>query len=171
MPTTKLKERKPRIPPLVIENATIIYRNFSGAAKTFNAKGMRNFHVVLDPVQAKQLQSDGWNVKWPKPRDDGEERNPTLKVAVRFENFPPYIVLQTRRGTTELDAESVSVLDTAEIESVDLKVTGSHYRMEDGREGFKAYLNQMFVTLSDNDLMAKHGIAAPARRRPDADDE
>lgn len=163
MPTAKTNERKPKIPPLTIENAQIVYRNFSGKAKKYNAKGLRNFHVILDMDLAKKLEADGWNIKWPKPRDDGEERNPTIKVRVRFDNYPPYIVLISKRGQTVLDEETVSLLDTAEIESVDLTVTGSYNELETGWKGFTTYLSKLFVTISDNDLMAKHMDFGPSR--------
>lgn len=170
MPTQKKRQSKPHIPPLTIENARLVYRNFAGAAKTFNAKGLRNFHVLLDPVQAKQLEKDGWNIKWPKPREDGEERNPTLKVRVRFDNYPPIIFLITRGGRTELDEDTVHILDSAEIENVDLRITGSYNEMEGGWKGFTAYLNQLFVTISEKDLMSKH-IGLPATRRHAVDDD
>ena len=169
MSTLNKKSQKPRIPPLTIENARIIYRNFSGAQKTFNAKGLRNFHVVLDPTQAKALEEVGWNVKHPKLREDGEERNPTLKVRVRFDNYPPHVVLITKRGRTELDEDSIGLLDTAEIESVDLRITGSYNELEAGWKGFTAYLSQMFVTLSEGDLMAKH-MDLPSSRRSSEND-
>lgn len=158
MPTVKAKtkERKPKIPPLTIENARIIYRNFAGSAKKYNAEGLRNFHVILDPDLAKRLEKDGWNIKWPKPREDEEERNPSLKVKVRFDNYPPYIVLISKRGQTVLDEETIGLLDTAEIESVDLRITGSYNELDTGWKGFTAYLSKLFVTISDNDLMAKH---------------
>lgn len=167
MPAPIKKERKPKIPPLTIQNARLIYKNFSGAAKTFNAKGLRNFHVVLDPDQAKMLQKDGWNIKWPKPREDGEERNPTLKVSLRFDNYPPYAVLITKMGRkVELDEDTIGTLDSAEIENVDLKITGSFYDM-DGKAGFKAYLSQIFVTLSPNDLMGKYADVPSGRKLMD----
>lgn len=169
MPTSKLKEKKPRIPPLTVQNARIVYRNFSGTARTYNAKGLRNFHVVLEPDQARSLERDGWNIKWPKPRDDGEDRKPTLKVSVRFDNYPPLIVQLTHRGRTELDEETVGLLDKADIENVDLKITGSYYSMDDGKSGFKAYLSQMFVTLSENDLLAKYSGVSSARPSIDED--
>jgi hypothetical protein len=169
MPTPIKKQRKPRIPPLTIENAHIVYRNFSGAAKQFNAKGLRNFHVVLEPDQAKELEKVGWNIKWPKPRDDGEERNPTIKVAVRFDNYPPYILQLTSRGRVELDEESINNLDMAEFENVDLKITGSWYETPE-RSGFKAYLSQMFVTLSENDLLGKYSRMSPARHQASEED-
>lgn len=165
------KGKKPRIPPLTLEGAHIVYRNFSGVAKRFNAAGIRNFHVVLDPDQATMLEKEGWNIKWPKPRDDGEERNPTIKVKVRFDPYPPLIVLITKKGRTELDEDSVHILDKAEIEAVDLKITGSYNQLDTGWQGFTAYLSQMFVTLSETDLLAKYSDVSPARRiaKNDAD--
>lgn len=171
MPTVKSKNKKPRIPPLTIENARLIYKNFSGAAKTYNAKGLRNFHVVLEPDQARMLEADGWNVKWPKPREDGDERNPTIKVKVRFDNYPPLIVLITRNGRTELDEDNVGLLDRAEFETVDLKITGSYNELDAGWKGFTAYLSQMFVTLSENDLLSKYSGISPAKRSTPQDDD
>lgn len=169
MPTQKSKKSKPKIPPLTVENAHIVYRNFSGAGKLYNAKGLRNFHVVLEPDQARELERVGWNIKWPKEREDGEERNPTLKVNVRFDNYPPLIVQMTSRNRVELNEETVGLLDMAEIENVDLKITGSFYENEE-RSGFKAYLNQMFVTLSEKDLLAKYSSVTNAKHRSDKDD-
>jgi hypothetical protein len=166
------KEKKPRIPPLKIQDAQIVYRNFAGKAKTYNAKGLRNFHVVLDKDQAKMLERDGWNVKWPKPREDGEERNPTLKVNVRFDNYPPFILMLTEKGKLELDEESVEVLDFAEIKIVkEIKVVGSYYKTDDGKEGFKTYLSEMVVILSENDIRSKyHNVSSAKDIDPEDDD-
>lgn len=169
MATFKSKSGKPRIPPLKIENGRIVYRNFAGAAKKFNVAGERNFHVVLEPDLAKRLQADGWNVKWPKPRDDGEERSPTLKVKVRFDNYPPLIVLMTSKTRTELTEDTVGLLDNAEIDQVHMRITGSYNETDTGWKGFTAYLSQMFVELSPTDLMGKYA-AIPSGQRPSDDD-
>jgi len=167
----KTKSGKPRIPPLSIKNAKLVYRNFSGTAKKFNAKGLRNFHVLLEPEIAKSLEQDGWNIKWPKPRDDGEERNSTLKVRVRFDNFPPTIIMMTARGRSELDEETVSLLDTAEIENCDLKIVGSYNELETGWKGFTAYLSQLGVVLSENDIMSKYMDIKPNKKSIDEEDD
>ena len=55
---------------IVIENARIIFRNFSGIETKFNRKGSRNFCVVIeDPKLADELTAIGWNIRTLKPRD------------------------------------------------------------------------------------------------------
>jgi len=159
--TTKTKSQEVRkLPPLTIENAHIMWRNFEGAAKKFNAKGLRNFHVRLETPVAQKLEADGWNVRWHDPKEEGDEAWASIKVAVRFDNYPPRIVLITgknKKGTL-IDEDTVYILDTAEIENVDLKLTASPWSVQ-GKSGYKAYLSKMFVTLSESDLESKYMTA------------
>ena len=53
---------------IVMENARLIFKNFSGEESKFNRKGNRNFCVVLDPEVADDLIKDGWNVRFLRPR-------------------------------------------------------------------------------------------------------
>lgn len=156
---------KKRIPPVTIQGATLRYKNFSGVAKRFNAKGLRNFHVVLDDEFANILERDGWNIKWHDPKEEGDPRWASIKVAVRFDNYPPKIWLVTDNGKTLLDEDTVGLLDDAEIKEVDLVLTASTGVM-DGKDYVKAYLQKMFVTLDENDLEVKY-----AKGRPDSRDE
>lgn len=168
--STAKKEIKKRIPPITIENAYLIYKNFSGAAKRFNAKGLRNFNVVLDPDLAKVLEQDGWNIKWDEPREEGDNPRARLKVSLRFDNYPPRIVLITAKGKSILDEDSVSVLDFAEIENVDLQL--NPYTGEvDGKPYVKAYLSKMFVTLSESDLETKYSDVSSTKHSADEDDD
>ena len=58
---------------LQIDDARIIYRNFSGTGSKFNREGDRNFAVVIeDPELADALINEGWNVKIKPPRDGDE---------------------------------------------------------------------------------------------------
>lgn len=166
---TQKKASKRNVPPITIRNAKLIYRNFSGTAKQFNAKGLRNFNVVLDPEDAKMLERDGWNIKWDEPKEEGDSPRARLKVSVRFDNYPPRIWLVTENGKNLLDEESVTLLDDAEIANVDLKLTASTGEM-DGKPYVKAYLAKMFVTLDENDLEAKYANASSSSRHVVDDD-
>ena len=73
---------------IVIENARIGFRNFSGEEGRFNPKGRRNFCVFLDPELGETLQDDGWNIKWLEPREEGDEKQAFLQVAVSYKNIP-----------------------------------------------------------------------------------
>lgn len=160
------KSNKKKLPPIKIENARIIYKNFSGAARQYNAAGLRNFHVVLDDSLAETLKRDGWNVRWHDPKKEGDERWASLKVAVRFDNYPPRIVLISNGRKANLEEDSVSILDDAELETVDLIISPSAWERADG-SGIKAYLKTMYAVLSPHDLEAKYMGGGPAQRPED----
>lgn len=164
------KEEKSRIPPITIENAKIIYRNFAGVAKKFNAKGLRNFHVVLDNDVAVKLEQDGWNVKWHDPKEDGDSAWASLKVSLRFDNYPPRIVLISGEDRTSLDDESVEILDWAEIQTADLMLSPSPWEVQ-GKSGIKAYLKKAFITLEQDDLEAKYASRSVKKSKHSEDDE
>jgi len=56
-----------------IEDAELIFRNFSGKAGKYNVDGERNFAVLLPEDVAQQMLADDWNVKWLEPREEGKE--------------------------------------------------------------------------------------------------
>lgn len=144
------------IPNLVIENCRITFKNFSGKETKFNPVGRRNFAVILDEDTAHKLCDDGWNVKIRPSRDDDNEFFCTMSVAVRFDIKPPKIFLISGKRKTELDEDSVSALDYAEIKNIDLVISPCRWEVGD-KSGIKAYLKTMYATIEEDELAAKYG--------------
>lgn len=139
-----------------MENAKIIYRNFSGEATKFNPAGKRNFSLILDEESAEKLKADGWNVKC-KEFEDGDKLF-TLKVNVVFGKKPPIVYLITNNGTkkkkTPLTAETIGTLDYADIKEIDLSVRGWVYDEDTG--AISAYLQVGYFTVATDKFSSKY---------------
>jgi hypothetical protein len=140
-----------------MEGVRIIFRNFAGKEGQYNREGDRNFAVLLDERVATDLATDGWNVKWLKPREDAEGEDPQayLQVSVNFKGRPPRIVLVTSRGRTNLDESSIEMLDWADIINVDLIVRPYEW-VVNNKSGIKAYLQSIYVTIEEDALEKKY---------------
>lgn len=146
-----------------MEGVRIGFRNFNGEEGQYNKKGDRNFVVFLDDETAKNMKAEGWNVKFPKDRDDidpdEDTREPYLPVSVTFGQYPPKVVLINGQGgkATKLDEDSVGMLDWAEIVDVDCIIRPYNWTVN-GNSGTKAYLKALYVTINEDEFAEKYGI-------------
>lgn len=137
-----------------IKGAKLIFKNFRGAADKFNAKGNRNFCVILSPEQADQLAHIGWNVKQLKPREEGDLPTYYIKVNVQFDTVgkPPNVRMITKRNQTRLDEDLVDLLDDAYIEKANIRFRP--YEYDPGK--FSAYLVTLYAEVVEDDLGAEY---------------
>lgn len=147
-----------KIENIKVENARIVFRNFSGKPDKFNPQGgKRQFSLVIDdPEFANSLEEEGWNIKRFRPRED-EEGDPGayLPVKVSFDVRPPHIYLCTGKSKTLLNEETVGSLDYADISGVDIVVSPYEYEVR-GNKGIAAYVKTMYVNVVEDEFASKY---------------
>ena len=141
----------------MVEDAQIIFRNFSGKEGQYNREGDRNFAVILDPKTAEVMLKDGWNVKYLESREEDTPNTPYIQVAVNFKIRPPRVVMITSNARTHLNEETVGALDWADILTADL-IARSYEWAVGGKTGIKAYLQSLFITIEEDALERKYSI-------------
>lgn len=144
---------------LRFEGARLLAKDFGG--KKYGPSA-RSFGVYLTPEEAEDLKAEGWNVKHMDPREDDPDQQERfwLPVKVRFDPYPPVIVLISDGRKHQLDEKTVGQLDWTAFSNVDLVITP--YNREGG---VTAYLKEMFATKRETGFAEKYSDI------PYADDE
>jgi hypothetical protein len=141
----------------MIEDAQLIFRNFSGKESQYNRAGNREFSVILDEQTAKQMKADGWHVRALDSREEGEPDTPYITIAVNFQNRPPRVIMLTSTSRTPLNEDSIEILDWTDIKQVDLIANPYHWTVGE-KSGIKAYLKSMYVTIEEDELDRKYAV-------------
>lgn len=151
---------------LQIDDARIVFRNFSGLQSKYNREGDRNFAVVI-PTQemADALIEEGWNVKIKPPREIDDGTFIFLPVKIKFNNRGPKIYLKTGSNVNCLSEDTVDCLDNIDIESVDLDIRPYDWDVN-GKTGRAAYLQAMSVTQQVDRFADRYAVD---ERDPDDD--
>ena len=141
---------------LQIDDARIIYRNFSGAGSKYNREGDRNFAVVIPDEDLKNaLVEEGWNVKVKAPREEGDTPFMFLPVKIKFNDRGPAVYLKSGERVNRLDEESVNILDNVDILSVDMDIRPYDWNVN-GKDGRTAYLQSIQVTQQIDRFAARY---------------
>lgn len=150
---------------ITIEGARIIFRDFSGEKNRYSND--KTFTLALEEELADRLYSDGWPIRWLEPKTDDQVRLPILTVKIVFGKYPPQIVMITGGKKKVLTENEVHILDWANFQNVDVKITPYNYDFN-GKKGVKAYLKSLWVTIADDEFEMKYrdipyaeGTAAP----------
>lgn len=142
-----------------LDGHQIKFRNFGGRPTKYDSQGgKRTFALILTPEEADALSADGWNVSVPIPKDESYPVIPILNVKVNFtSNYPPEIWVLTDNYKTKLAPETVSSLDYAEIEYVDIVISPHEYQKRDGSGwAANAYLKSLYVKIVKDELAEKY---------------
>lgn len=152
---------------LQIDDARIIYRNFSGIGSKYNREGDRNFSIIIpDQETADALIAEGWNVRIKPPRDEDDMPFMHLPVKVKFNDRGPHAYLISMSRRNKLDKESIGILDDIDILKVDLDIRPYDWEVND-KTGRTAYLQAIEVT---QDFSADRFAARYAEQEHPEDD-
>ena len=137
---------------LEINEARIIWPNFSGRGDRFNREGDRNFHLVIPDQEIcdallndKNEYGDGWNVKIKAPREEGDTPFMHMPVKVKFNQRGPNIYLVSGNKQVALNEDTVKCLDYIDIVSCDMDIRPYDGEMPNGQTFRTAYLSAMRV--------------------------
>lgn len=130
---------------LEIEDARIIYRNFSGVGSKFNREGDRNFAVIIPNEEIKDiLIQEGWNVRIKEARDEYEDPFMFLPVKIKFNSRGPGAYVVSGESVTRLSEDTIGMLDEIDIASVSMDIRPYDWDVN-GKTGRTAYLQSINV--------------------------
>jgi hypothetical protein len=145
---------------VIMEDAQIVFRNFTGREGMYNREGDRNFCVILPEDIALAMREDGWNIKQLKTRQDGTPGDYYVQVSVGFKGRPPRLVLISSKGRVEISQSECDLLDWVDIARADLIIRPYHWTMRENTphetSGIKAYLKTLFIHMNEDYLELKY---------------
>lgn len=124
-------------------NVDPVFRNFAGEERQYNRFGDRNFGIVIDEQTAKNLERNGWRIRWMKPKVGA--KIPYLFIKVMPNEAIPEITLRSNGNEAILALEEWNTLDYLPIRIVKMTVHAKAWQFQ-GKEGITALLDTLIVT-------------------------
>ena len=160
MADTPLVSIKPN--EVQLEDVRIGWTNFSGSKGPFNKEGDLFFELFLRQDVANALADEGYNVKFPDEEDQEEDeyqKDPHLRIKLKMDGArPPKVVITNgSNGSTQLNADTIQILDQADILTVDIIFRPYEYDVQ-GSRGKSAWLKGLYVTLNRSAFDDKYNL-------------
>lgn len=158
---TPMKLTVTRENEVVIENAILRYKNFSGIRRpgSFDTAGDRNFTLIVnDENIAQKMTEMGYNMKYVLPEAaSGTIITPywKVKVHVRFASYPKDYYLYCNGVRTRLTEETIGQLDGARLSNVDVAI-GLGQVNTNGSATRASYLNRIDAVMPFDYLGQKY---------------
>ncbi len=143
---------------VVIKDEDIIklrWMNLSGNQDPYTKKTDKTFTVVLTESKARELEAQGFNIRW-REFDDGN-KEASLRVFARYGDYPPqiYQVSDGGKNITLLDEDTVGYLDNAEIDHADIELSPYHWTVN-GNSGVKAYIRTAYFAIAEDQFRSRY---------------
>jgi len=139
---------------IAIQDVRIGWTNFSGQAGLYNKKGETFFELFLTPEQADRLAEMGYAVRYPEQTkenlEDEYEAEAHMRIKMKMDGArPPKIVIVNgaEDHATILDEETVGILDTTDIQKVDIVFRPYDWTFN-ADTGRSAWLKALYVTIN-----------------------
>jgi len=147
---------KPHYEPIELQDAKLIYPNFTGAANELNKAGERNANVLIDDLLAAQLAAIGWNIRIGKSSDPDVMPGKFIKFNINMNaKYPPRLWLISGGRRPELMApEEFNILDYARFKSVSLRI--NHHIWQEKPQRISGYLEEGFFELLPDPLRERY---------------
>ena len=133
-----------------VEDAVIMFKNFSGKATEVNPNGgKRTFALCLTDDVGNYLSNLGWNVKIKAPKKEGDVPFMYTEIVVNMNSmYPPTVeLISTFNGKTtvsKLNGDAVSRLDKVWIKTIDIRI--HPYKHDRPPYAYKGYANDIRAT-------------------------
>jgi hypothetical protein len=143
---------RPHYEPIILQDAQLLFPNFSGAPTEYNKAGDRNACVLIDDALAARLADIGWNIRIGKSSDPDVVPGKFISFTVKTDSkFPPRLWLVRPGRRPELMApEEYNILDFARFQSVSLKI--NQYIWQEKPQKVSGFLEEGFFELMPDPL-------------------